>query len=77
MMTELVAQNEPIIRLGFVVSVIVPGAVWQWLAPHRALACSRRTPCPSNLGIGALNTMVPGAIDVRVGSTDETARAVV
>lgn len=57
-MTELVLDNETIIRLGFFASILVLVAVWEWLAPRRTLSHSRLMRWPSNLGIVVLNTLV-------------------
>ena len=57
-MSELILQNEPIIRLGFFAGILVAVALWEVFAPRQALSHSRLTRWPSNLGIVALNTLV-------------------
>ena len=57
-MTELVLENEAIIRLGFFAGVLSSVAAWEWLAPRRARSHSRLARWPSNLGIVAVNTVV-------------------
>lgn len=51
-------ENEPFIRLGFFLGVFALVALWEVLAPRRALAHPRRVRWPGNLGIVALNTAV-------------------
>lgn len=55
---QFVLANEPMIRLGFFLGVFVAVAVWEVLAPQRALTVSKSVRWFSNLGLVALNTGV-------------------
>ncbi len=57
-MKEFILQNELVIRLEFFAGILVAVALWEVLAPRRALAHSRLARWPSNLGLVALNTLV-------------------
>jgi len=57
-MREFILQNEQVIRLGFFAGILVAVALWEVLAPRRALSHSRLTRWPSNLGIVVFNTLV-------------------
>lgn len=57
-MSDFILQNEPVIRLGFFAGILVGVALWEVLAPRRALSHSRLTRWPGNLGIVVLNTLV-------------------
>ncbi len=49
-------SNEPFIRFGFFVGVLVIVAAWEAMAPRRQRQLSRWARWPANLGIVALNT---------------------
>jgi sterol desaturase/sphingolipid hydroxylase (fatty acid hydroxylase superfamily) len=49
---------EPAIRIGAFAGVFALMALWELLAPRRALAIGRRRRWPSNLGIVALDTLL-------------------
>ena len=55
---DLILDSEPMIRLGFFVGVFATVALWEVLAPRRALTLGRAVRWASNLGIVALNTLV-------------------
>jgi len=55
---ELLLRHEPAIRLGFFLGVFALVALWEVLAPRRALAVSRALRWASNLGLVALNTVI-------------------
>jgi len=55
---ELIVENEPIVRLGFFVSIFVAIALWEGIYPKRERLYSRWVRWPSNLGIVALNTVL-------------------
>jgi sterol desaturase/sphingolipid hydroxylase (fatty acid hydroxylase superfamily) len=48
--------NEPLIRLGAFIGVLVAMALWEAIAPRRGQRLGRLTRWPSNLGVVALNT---------------------
>ena len=53
-----VALHEPAIRLGFFVGTFVLVALWELLAPRRALTVSKTMRWVSNLGLVVLNTVL-------------------
>ena len=53
-----VLLHEPAIRLGFFVGTFVLVALWEVLAPRRALTLSRAVRWTSNLGLVVLNTVL-------------------
>jgi sterol desaturase/sphingolipid hydroxylase (fatty acid hydroxylase superfamily) len=53
-----VMAHEPAIRLGFFVTVFALVALWELLAPRRALTVSKPRRWASNLGLVVLNTVV-------------------
>ncbi|MBI1330945.1 MAG: sterol desaturase family protein [Alphaproteobacteria bacterium] len=57
-MTADLMAHEPIIRLGFFVTVLLIVAGWEAAAPRRRRAVPRRTRWPNNLGIVAVNTII-------------------
>lgn len=54
----LILDSEPLIRLGFFIGVFAAVALWEVLAPRRALTLGRTVRWGSNLGIVALNTLI-------------------
>ncbi len=58
MLTELVLDNEPLIRLGFFAGILVIVLAWEAAVPRRRRAFSRWRRWPSNFGIVAFNTVV-------------------
>jgi len=56
--TEFVTANEPAIRLGFFFGVFAAMALWEVLAPRRALTVSKARRWGSNIGLVVLNTVV-------------------
>lgn len=54
----LILDSEPLIRLGFFIGVFAAVALWEVLAPRRALTLGRTVRWASNLGIVALNTLI-------------------
>ena len=56
-MESFILENEPAIRLGFFVGVLVLIGLWEVFAPRRALTMSKAIRWGSNLGIVALNTV--------------------
>ena len=61
----LIAQEAPI-RLGFFAGIFAVMAVWEWVAPRRALSVSKALRWVNNLGVVCLNTVLlrivfPGA----------------
>lgn len=57
-MNDWVMQHEPAIRLGIFLGVFAGMAVWEVLAPRRALTVSKALRWFSNLGLVALNTVL-------------------
>lgn len=55
---QFVFANEPAIRLGFFLGVFAAVALWEVVAPRRALTVSRALRWSSNLGLVALNTVL-------------------
>ena len=55
---QFVLANEPIIRLGFFLGIFAIVALWEVVAPRRALTVSKLLRWSSNLGLVALNTVV-------------------
>ncbi len=53
-----VLLHEPVIRLGFFVGTFALVALWEVLAPRRALTVSRAVRWASNLGLVVLNTVL-------------------
>jgi sterol desaturase/sphingolipid hydroxylase (fatty acid hydroxylase superfamily) len=57
-MTEFILHNEVAIRLGFFIGVLTLMALWEILAPRRALTTSKAWRWTSNLGIVFLNSFL-------------------
>ncbi len=57
-MTDFISSNETAIRLSFFFGVFAVMAVWELLAPKRALAQSKAVRWYANLGIVILNTVI-------------------
>ena len=57
-MNTFVADHQLTIRLGFFFGVFAVMALWEWLAPRRALTVSKALRWTSNLGIVFLNTLL-------------------
>ena len=55
---QFVLAHEPAIRLGFFVGVFSLVAIWEWVAPRRALTVSKALRWTSNLGLVVLNTVL-------------------
>jgi len=55
---QFVLANEPTIRLGFFLGIFAIVALWEVLAPRRALTVSKLLRWSSNLGLVVLNTVV-------------------
>jgi sterol desaturase/sphingolipid hydroxylase (fatty acid hydroxylase superfamily) len=51
-------EHEPTIRLGFFIGVFAAMAVWEIIAPRRALTVSKLWRWASNLGLVVLNTVI-------------------
>lgn len=56
---QSVLANEPAIRLAFFLGVFAAVALWEVAAPRRALTVSKALRWTSNLGLVALNTVLP------------------
>lgn len=57
-MSTFVINHELSMRLGFFFGVFAAMALWEWLAPRRALSVSKALRWASNLGIVFLNTVL-------------------
>ena len=55
---ELVLQNEMVIRVGFFFGIFAVMAIWEVLAPRRALTVSRAVRWANNLGLVFLNSFI-------------------
>jgi sterol desaturase/sphingolipid hydroxylase (fatty acid hydroxylase superfamily) len=55
---QFVTSHEPEIRLGFFVGIFALVAVWELVAPRRALTVSKKLRWSSNLGLVVLNTLL-------------------
>jgi sterol desaturase/sphingolipid hydroxylase (fatty acid hydroxylase superfamily) len=55
---ETIASNEPVIRLGFFIGTFIVIALWEVIAPKRALTVSKAIRWLNNLGIVVLNTII-------------------
>lgn len=55
---QFILSNEPTVRLGFFVGIFSLVALWEWLAPRRALTVSKALRWRSNLGLVLLNTVM-------------------
>jgi sterol desaturase/sphingolipid hydroxylase (fatty acid hydroxylase superfamily) len=55
---QFVMAHEPAIRLGFFVGIFVLIALWELVAPQRALTASRAMRWASNLGLVMINTVL-------------------
>jgi sterol desaturase/sphingolipid hydroxylase (fatty acid hydroxylase superfamily) len=55
---QFVLANEPTIRLGFFLGIFAIVALWEVVAPRRALTVSKLLRWSSNLGLVVLNTVV-------------------
>jgi sterol desaturase/sphingolipid hydroxylase (fatty acid hydroxylase superfamily) len=55
---ELVLQNEIVIRLGFFFAVFAVMALWEVVAPRRALTVSKAMRWANNLGLVFFNTLI-------------------
>lgn len=55
---EFVLQNEPTIRLGFFFGIFAIMAIWEIIAPRRALTVSKAVRWANNIGLVFLNTAI-------------------
>ena len=55
---KFILAHEPAIRLGFFVGIFVLVALWELVAPRRALTVSKALRWTSNLGLVVLNTLL-------------------
>jgi sterol desaturase/sphingolipid hydroxylase (fatty acid hydroxylase superfamily) len=55
---QFVTSHEPEIRLGFFVGIFAIVAIWELVAPRRALTVSKTLRWSSNLGLVVLNTLL-------------------
>jgi sterol desaturase/sphingolipid hydroxylase (fatty acid hydroxylase superfamily) len=55
---EFVMQNEPVIRLSFFFGIFAVMALWEVIAPKRALTVSKAVRWGNNLGLVFLNTAI-------------------
>jgi len=57
-MTDFISSNEMVIRLSFFLGVFAAMAVWELMAPRRALTQSKAVRWYANIGIVVLNTVI-------------------
>ncbi len=57
-MLEFIENNEPTIRLGFFIGILLLMWLWETLLPRRVLSVSRLFRWVNNLGLVVLNTLV-------------------
>jgi len=55
---DFVLQNEPAVRLGFFLGIFIMMAVWELLAPRRALTISKALRWSNNIGLVFINTII-------------------
>ena len=56
-MNDMFLENEPYVRLGMFLGVFLLMALWELLAPQRALTTPKAIRWASNLGLTALNSV--------------------
>jgi len=56
--SEFILQNEPTIRIGFFISIFAIMAIWEIIAPRRALTICKAVRWINNMGIVFLNTAI-------------------
>jgi sterol desaturase/sphingolipid hydroxylase (fatty acid hydroxylase superfamily) len=57
-LNEFILQNEPTIRLSFFFGIFALMAIWELIAPRRALTVSKIVRWSNNLGLVVLNTII-------------------
>ena len=57
-MQSFIIENEPSIRMGFFVSILVIMAIWEILAPRRQLSVSKLMRWANNIGLVVFNTIL-------------------
>lgn len=57
-LNEFIMQNEPAIRLGFFLGIFAVMAIWELLAPRRALTVSKVIRWSNNIGLVFLNSFI-------------------
>lgn len=57
-MTNLILANEPLIRMGFFLGVLLVMATWEFAAPRRRRGIPRLLRWSNNLGVVALDTLL-------------------
>jgi len=55
---EMITSNEPVIRLGFFIASFILIALWELIAPRRALTVSKAIRWLNNLSIVVINTII-------------------
>ena len=55
---DFVLQNEPAVRLGFFLGIFILMAVWELLAPRKALTISKALRWSNNIGLVLINTII-------------------
>ena len=56
--TEIITNNEVTVRLGFFIGTFIVIALWELIAPKRALTVSKAIRWMNNIGIVVLNTIM-------------------
>lgn len=57
-MQTFIIENEPVIRMGFFVSILVIMALWEIFAPRRQLTVSKLMRWTNNIGLVVFNTVL-------------------
>ncbi len=57
-MTDLILSNEPLIRMGFFLSILLAMAIWEVAAPRRRREIPRLLRWSSNLGVVVIDTLL-------------------
>lgn len=57
-MTDIVLENEPTIRLGFFLGILVVMAIWELAAPRRRIEIPRVIRWTNNLGVVVIDTIL-------------------
>ncbi|MEE8380200.1 MAG: sterol desaturase family protein [Gammaproteobacteria bacterium] len=57
-LNEFILQNEPTIRLSFFLAIFAVMAIWELIAPRRALTVSKVVRWSNNLGLVFLNSFI-------------------
>ena len=71
---EFVTENETTIRLSFFLGVLLIMAIWEIIAPRRALTVSKAVRWANNLGLVFLNTFTGTSLHSHLGCLTKNSR---